>query len=414
MKREDLFAAIGAVEECRLARSELTVQEPSLPLMEEPDMKHKKVNTKRIFRNLLIAAVLVSTLAVTVFAATGYLLYGSPAEMLNSIFGDKTGYDHSEGSIQPDPYGPPSGIVVEPTYDRVPADEEVVAEEAAPLVEAVGQTISWNGYTLTVDANLYDAVTKCGLLTYKLENPEGLGYDVQSDGQVWFPTGEIVDFSQYGHSYIIQDKSTDKKLTATYYYQLRNPNSTDLEIGFTQWASISQEEINQKIENIKQQLRQEISEEDAYDFQKTYYGSEWAWFEANRTREEIIDAGYEVMAYQRLGDATTCPDKITIPENNQGEMTSITLGNGAVILSPVAVIIHEQEIENFGHSFMGLMKVCFADGTEYVVQDGYIQNYVFSVGSQENRESTYMFNRIIDVKEVTSVIVDGNVELTVD
>lgn len=407
MTREDLFLAIGQVESSRLSRSELS------PLQTEEDKTMYK-NPKRTMGNLIAAVLTICMLAVTAYAAAGYLLFDSPEDMISTIFGDKTGFDHSEGSIRPDPEGPPSGIIVEPTYDRVPADEEVVASEAAPLVEAVGQSIRWDGYTLTVDANLYDAVTKCGLLTYTLENPNGLHYDLQSDGEVWFPTGEIVDINQYGRSYIIQDKSSDTKLSATYYYQLRDPNTTDLEIGFTQWASITQKQIAQRIEELKQELRKEFSEEEALAYRKASVGNEWAWFEENYTREENIDAAYEAWAYERLEEVTTSPDKIILPEAPQGEMTNITLGDGAVTLSPIAATIRKQEIENLGYSFMGLFKICFADGSEYVVQDGYTENWVFAVADAETEETTFMFNRIIDVNEVVSVVVDGDVELPLD
>ena len=95
-------------------------------------------------------------------------------------------------------------------------------------------------------------------------------------------------------------------------------------------------------------------------------------------------------------------------------MTNITLGDGAVTLSPIAATVRKQEIENLGYSFMDLFKIRFADGSEYVVQDGYVENRVFAVTDSEERELTYMFNRIIDVNEVVSVIVDGNVELPLD
>ena len=412
MKREDLFLAIGEVEESRLARCELAVQGSSeVTTMEGSNMK-KTVRPGRVIRNLLIAAALIGTLAITAFAATGFLLYGSPAEMLTSIFGNETGYDHSDGRVETFPDG--IGTIVEPTFERVPADTEVV-EEVAPLVDAVGRSISWNGYTLTIDANLYDSVTKCGLVTYILENPKGLDYSLQSDGEVWFPGGEIISFGQYGRSYIIQDQSTDTKLTATYYYQLRDRETTDLEIGFTQWASITQEEIDQRIEEIKQQLRQEISEEEALAFQKEYVGDSWPWFEENRTREENIDSAYEAWAYERLEEATTCPDKIIISENAQSEMSSITAGDGAVNLSTIAMTLRIQEIENLPEGRITTVKIQFTDGTEYVVvDDGYTLNYVFWVSDEKNTETTLMFNRIIDVNEVTSVIVDGNIELTVD
>lgn len=409
MKAEDLFLAIGAVEESRLARSEMYVSSD-----DKQEDKNMKVKPTRIIRNLLVAAVIISMLAVTAYAVTGFLIFDSPEEMVSAIFGDQTGFDHNQGSIRPDPDGPPTGIVVEPTYDRVPADEAIVAEDVAPYVDPVGQSISWEGYTLTVDANLYDVSTKCGLVTYTLESDDPLEYSLQADGKVWFPGGELVGFGQYGHSYIIQDQSNDTKLTATYYYQLRIPENSDLVITLSARAGRSEEEEARMLEDLKQQLRQEVTEEEALAFQKEYVGDSWYWFEENRTREENIDAGYEALAYLSLEDAASCPDQIVIPEMVQAEMSSITLGDGAVTLSPIAVTIQEDQIENLGHSFMGLMKVKFDDGTEYTVQDGYISNYVFNVSDDDGSNHTYMFNRIIDVSKVTSVVVDGGVELSVD
>ena len=68
MNAEHLFQAMGGVESNRLMESEMRFQKPPLSLMkEEPEMKKKK--STRVIRNLLIAAVLVSVLAVTALAA---------------------------------------------------------------------------------------------------------------------------------------------------------------------------------------------------------------------------------------------------------------------------------------------------------------------------------------------------------
>ena len=418
MKREDLFLAIGYVEDSRLLRSELAVQEPSGDgRMEDSDMKKKRVNTKRIIRNILVAAIIVSMLSVTAYAVGGFLIFDTPSEMLAAVFGDNTGYDHSDGSITPFEDG--INVMIEPTFDRVPVDEEIAAEEVEPLISAVGQSISWEDYTLTIDANMYDSVTKCGLLTYTLENPKGVDYSLQSTGEVWFPGGEIVDFSQYGYSYIIEDKTTDTKLAATYYYQIRDTENTDLEITFRQWAAISREDYIQLFKDTKQQLKQEISEEEVIENQKQSLGEAYAEYEANLSREEIIEYGYDAMAYERMGvldgayEQDSCSEKIIIPTISSGEMTNITLGNGVITLSPIAITIKMEEIENFPRSFIDLTKIEFADGTEYVVKDGYTLNHVFAVEG-EDKETTFMFNRLIDVNKVTSVIVDGNIELTVD
>jgi len=405
MKTEDLFFAIGSVEESRLARSEWSISS-------DETKEDKNMKPTRIIRNLLVAAVIISMLAVTAYAVTGFLIFDSPEEMVSFVFGNKTGFDKAAAGEILDSDG--NLVNVQHGFDRVEADETIVAEDVAPHVESVGRSISWEGYTLTIDANLYDSVTQCGLVTYILESNEPLEYSLQSDGTVWFPSGELVGFSQYGYSYIIQDQSTDTKLTATYYYQLRNPESSDLVITLSAWAGRSKEEENRMIEELIQQLRQEITEEEALEFQKRYVGDSWYWFEANRTREEDIEAGYEALAYLKLEEAENCPDQIIIPETVQEEMSSITLGDGAVTLSPIAVTIQEDQIENLGHSFMGLMKVKFDDGTEYTVQDGYISNYVFNVSDDDGSNHTYMFNRIIDVGSVISVIVDGGLELVAD
>lgn len=418
MKREDLFAAIGNVECSRLLRTELETIAPSAVTREE-DKPMKKRSAKRIIRNLLIAAVLVSMLGVTAYAAVGYLIFDSPEEMLTSIFGDKTGYDHKGVTHWTDPEKP-GEVYDNPAYDRVPVDEEVMQSEAAPLVSPVGQSISWKGYTLTVDANMYDKVTKCGVLTYTMENPDGLPhYEVASNGEVFFPDGEIVDINQYGYSYIIKDQSTQNKLTATYYYQLRNADSNDLELTISGWAAKNLPEYQQQKAEIEAQIRKTYSEEDAIAFKKEELGGDWAWYESNYSREEIIESGYKDLLLFKseemnaLDEKCTCPDSITIPETALGEMSSITLADGKIKVSPIAICVDTTDMQDYPNGYIAVTKIHFKDGTEYLVRDDTTANYMFAVGDTD-RDVTFMFNRMIDVDEISSVILDGGLEFSVD
>lgn len=417
MNREDLFLAIGAVEESRLARSELAVSDPSGACHEEEtDMKKKNITAGRIIRNILVAALILSMVSVTAYAAVGYLIFDSPSEMLTSLFGDKTGYDHKDVTHWTDPEKPGS-VYDNPAYDRVPADEDVVASEAAPLVSPVGQTISWQGYTLTVDANMYDKVTKCGVLTYTIENPDGLpNYELQPNGEVWFPDGELFDSNQYGYSYIIQDQSSDTKLTAAYYYQLRNPESENLELTISQWVAVDPgPEYQQHIEQILEEIKQQYTAEEAIEaFIQEYGQEEYDRLSKEETQEQITESGYGILWTDKLNEMYTCPDKITIPEAALGEMSSVVLADGNIVISPIAMYIDITDMQDYPAEYNGVAKIQFKDGTEYVVADDNTANHVFAVGSSGKEDVTYMFNRMIDVNEIASVVLDGGLEFPVN
>ena len=294
-------------------------------------------------------------------------------------------------------------------------DEAVAETEVAPMVNPVGQSISWNGYTLRVDANLYDQVTKCGVLTYTLENPEGVGaYEVEENGKVWFAGVAPISFNQYGYSYVIEDQCSEVKFTAAYYYQLRYADDTDFVIEFNQWATITEEEYDQMLEDKKEELRRTVPEEEAIALKQQQLGDQWQWYLDTYTREEIIESGYTDMAYEQMAEIETCPDKIVIPEKSLGEMSNITLANGDITISPIAMYIDMTDWTDYPETYNKLCIIRFADGTEYVVRDAEHENYMFAVTAGERNDVNYMFNRIIDVNEITSVVLDGGIEITVD
>ena len=389
-------------------------------------------NTKpgRLVRNLLVAALVVSMLAVTAFAVGGFLIFESPEQMLTTVFGNRTGFDHSDGSITKDPWGGPEGILVEPTFERVPADETVVAEDIAPMISPVGKSINWEGYTLTVDAYMYDEVTRCGLLTYTLENPNGIAYELQSNGEIWHRGGEILDFNQYGYSYIIQEKTTDTVLAAIYYFQFDERRGDALDITFSQWAAVSVDDIQGILEERIQQIRQEMTPEEALEKLKEKVGPEYDAVAAELTEAELLDAAYFELAHEQLEAQYTYANALTVACQSMEDMRHITLGGGSVIIAPFCVQIDINDLTFLHTNSRGEKHITtdnvksvlirYTDGTEYVVEQDYTMNHVFAhaeatARAEENGTDllTYMFNRIIDVDAVECVIINGQ-ELTVD
>lgn len=456
MKREDLFLAIGQVEEDRLARCENSACPSDADHWEDNEMDtYAKYRRKRkVIRNLLIAAVVATLLATTAFAAAGYLIYEDPADMLSSIFGDKTGFDHSQGSIRPDPWGSDQAILVEPTFDRVPADETVVAQDIAPYISPVGQSVSWQGYTITVDAFLYDPATRCGFFTYLLENPQGVaGYKLQTDGEIWYEQGDrLLDVNQSGYSYIIREKTTDTCLAATYYFRFDPDWGETLKIGFYDLHGWTAQSLNQKQEELVRQLMEELTEEEAIRTFRDYLGEE-AYREL---LEEVDESEIPAISYTHLAvlemerqvAEDACQDWIVVSCEDAAGLDNLVLAEGSVMLSPISIrfdttglgLAHVDRDGNAQNdsSYVDSLVIRYCDGTEYVVSQDYTVNYVFAVNdrpednvqelvyvppeedpagegyhyivnSRENCVYTFMFNRVIDLDDVSAVIINGEV-----
>ncbi len=453
MTGEELFIAIGQVEESRLARSKM---EPSSGKKQED--KIMKFRPRRIIRNLLVAAIIISMLSVTAYAVGGFLIYDSPEEMVSAIFGDKTGYDHKEVTTWTDPWKPGS-LYENPAYDRVPADETVVAEDIVPHVSPVGQTISYNGYTLTVDAFLYDSGTQCGLVTYVLEDAEGsMEYSLQPNGEIWYNgTADPVSFSQYGYSYIIQDKSTDGKLTATYYFHYDAFRGEEFSVCLYDAPSV--ETRQQWMAELKEQVKADYTSEEAIAKAKEILGE--AEFDAvvkDSTYDTAEDIAYsclrDVLYVELYGKTASyeSPDKILFDCSQSSELNHVTLADGAVTISPISFVIDIIDLEYLHKNHYGdtsiegsnveEVVICFTDGTEYLVKGENVDNTLFALNDSPNgseiiesfvpaEESStgegywigeykypqsrlnLMLNRVIDVEKIASVRVNGT-ELPLD
>lgn len=438
MTWEDLFAAIGTVEISRLAKSEQGV---------EPIVKKKTLSAGRALRNLIAAAIIISLLAVTAYAVAGYVIYDNPEDMISAIFGDKTGFDHKPYTEVP-AHDKPGTMYGLPEYDRAEADPKVVQEDVAPYVSPVGKSITFKDMTLTVDSFLYDSGTKCGVVTYVLTNPPE--YDISYDGRLYMLINgrAAVAFNQYGYDYIIQEKTTEDTLAAAYYFWYdpqRDSKEWEETFGEKSEFSVSLymkteektfEEIDQEC---MEEVRRTYTPEEAIAEAKAYY---WEVFEEEVPiyypgYESEADGAYRILRdrliqehydSEAVEERSTSPDKIVFDCSRSSGIENITLGNSGVTLSPISMRVDFRKMEFLSEEDKATsfdISVVFTDGTEYLVEGKNangesVENKLFSnmtavefKPDQPNEILTIMFNRVIDLDQVTSVKINGT-ELTQD
>ena len=294
--------------------------------------RHKKIR----MMTLLAAVMLIFALATTAFAYTGFVVYDNPGQMLEAFFGKgKETPNHIDTYIS----------------QREELNEEAAEEYVAPYIFEVGQSITHNGNTLTVDAATYDPYTQCGVVYMRLENPNGVpSYTVGMDGQ-YAPDGPFIIRSNINGYYFFvdQEQTTNTSLVLACYLN--------------------------KGDYMKDAILKLHLEEDTQE--------------------------------------------ITIPLEATETMEHITLGNGGIQLSPIGLVIHGDKL--------GLMRgtethvnsaiIRYADGSEYLVEDDIgdvpVINYAGAMlepgdGYTTNRRCvTYLLNRVVPLKDVTEVIVDG-------
>lgn len=265
MKKEDLFRAIGGLEASRLAKTE-----------EEAKMRSGMKFTRR----LLIAAIITALLVGTAYAAAHFFLFDSSQEMVQGLYGSG---DSKAPTEVPDDQKPGSSYLV-PGYDKRPVDE-TVAQAMENWISPVGQTLENGGYKLTVDAYVYDSALKVGFVTLALEHPEPLDDETlrrEYDGEI---IPGMLEFSQYGRAYILDDKTTDTTLALTYYFHCDMRSSSVFAItlddhnayqsNLEDAARLAQERQDY-IAKRREELRQELTAEEA----------------AARLREESGFSGY--------------------------------------------------------------------------------------------------------------------------
>ena len=323
----------------------------------------------RSFSVYLLAAVLIVLLmATTVFAYVGFTQYENPLQMLKAFYGNEEMESIAGGEVLiEDPWKPYT--VVQPTIERVPLDEEL-AQEVTPPIAAVGQSVSWGDYTLTIQAHQHDKNLGAGTIYYTVENPNGVGgYGTQFNGEVWWPNGEVMYLRGASwKNFIIPSETTDTKLSVACYY----------------------------------------------------HGTQW--LEKWRTQDY-----FEMCFYHT--DTT-----IQLPKcASEEETTALISPNGEILITAMGMDVRIQDMEFLQYDTIidadgiecplvneadiNYVAVQFSDGSEYIVEKDkngeFIDNCAhISIFTQDytfGRHITYMFNRIIDPSLVTGVVINETV-----
>ena len=317
--------------------------------------EQKVIRFTRAVRLVFIGTLLISMLALTAFAYTGFVVYENPRKMLDAFFGEN-GYDHIEAetiTYDKGDYGQAQWQV--PAQDREPVNETLAQELIAPYISTVGQTISYDDYTMTIEAYSFETETNTALLYYTIENPNGVtGYALQTNGELWWPGGELVYCNQSMKSYIIQDETTDYKLSLAGYVSI-------LESG---------------------------------------------------RGENIYLNFYPNLDWNELGNRIELVSGISLPVQSDTEgMDTVRLAEGNIVISPMSIVIYGKDLglmnagdETRVHSLV----IRYNDGTEYLILDEAVMNYAYGTMVQEpDGYVTYCLNRIVDLGNVASVVVDG-------
>lgn len=444
MKKEDLFLAIGGLEASRLAKTE-----------EEATMKSGIKFTRR----LLIAAIITALLVGTAYAAAHFFLFDSPGEMVQGLYG---GSDSKAPTEVPNDQKPWSSYMI-PGYDKRPVDE-TVAQAMEDWISPVGQTLENGGYKLTVDAYVYDSALKVGFVTLALEHPEPLNDETlhrQYDGEI---IPGMLEFSQYGRAYILDEKTTDTTLALTYYFHCDMRSSSVFAITLDdhnvyqsnledaeRFAQERQDYIAKRREELRQELTAEeaaarLQEESGFsgytgEYDDYYYlaANEFDWSHAEqqnteadpreeveaRLRQELTPEEAEAKLRALWGDG---PVDATFEPGAIQEAAYFFLTNAEIDAAPqpnkLILTFPEDSVlpsKTFGGGDVLVNTLCvhsndekyipggslditlnMRDGSGFVVTSDSVDNTLFRKGLWDNT-TLAMLNSAVNVDEIISV-----------
>lgn len=333
-------------------------------------MAEQKRAPRRALRTALIAAAVAAALCVTAGAAYQYYVRQNvPVDQ------DQTVQNIGGGGLpswQQEEFHDPDHANVH-HYPR----REVVQTDPAQAQALVGDCLPETGYqwqiedyTLTVEGYLLDEQTGTAKFYYTIEHPGGFGegaVDWQHGLLNWDKIKPTVTFktksevsggwdSFGGRVYVDTARSTEEKLCIV-----------DSGANFEPWKAADGFTVIFRVQGDVHTIN------------------------GNTIRDDLeLEAELELPGVKSLPAVT-----LTGPASGK-----------QVLLSAIGLKLDCEDMDQ-----VGKITVEFADGTQYVVQDrsSGLDNSDYGLGSGEYPKMTLrmVFNRLVDVNQVTAVVVDG-------
>lgn len=305
--------------------------------------EHKKHTPKRLTRTLLIAAVLVCALTLSVAAADA---------LAKKFSGDTTSVmeaffgengEYAEGGNIVE-YDEWGKLAINlPAWSREPLDMEAAERLVAP-------------YLFTLEEN---TVTKGGF-TYTIH---AILYDSNTKTYMVRWSVENPDgLGDYGiglNGELFTNEGSEMYAVCGGRDYLDTANSTDTKLYLSSFGV------------------------DCFDELWCEFGR---WYDRDKGKME----------------AWTDTQRMTIPRSDRGGMQALRFDGGDITLSPVALRVDGVHVDSLKEC-----TICFRDGSEYIVfsDEAFTMNTTYGLG--DTNYVAYTFNRIVDVENVSAIIVNG-------
>lgn len=321
----------------------------------------------RVHRIPVRAVVIGATLSAALAGGGAYAAVQS--NFFQSAFGDKGQGDVEARDIPVEGKDSTCRLAEMTWVQTDPANAERIL---GPFVGTVGQSVSANGYTLTVDEVVVDE-NGIGVATYTLSNPDGVG---EVDGY-------------YGHFGFMPDAPIRG-------VHIEGATQRGIGNGMTGGISFDQRSVKDELLSTEAELHA-----------VQYFCPPFGERDENGYRWQL--SVWDEESGRLAGPTITYAPEAAIPATVFAAETGET-----VSMSPLGMVASES-IETMDPGFYRRCVVASSDGTEYVVKDDryyefddkenapeLVDNTIFALGSG-SVGTFFVFNRLVDVEAVASV-----------